>query len=62
MQKYLRSKEHELRTVLKKLESKNDNSDGKDALIGKLHALVNKIEADGRELLIRLRLNEDEMT
>lgn len=30
-------------------------------LIGKLHALVNKIEADGRELLNRLRLNESEL-
>lgn len=30
-------------------------------LIGKLHALVNKIEADGRELLNRLKLNESEL-
>ena len=59
--KYLRTKEWELKSVLKRLDIKNDNSDCKDALIGKLHTLVNKIEADGRELLIRLRMNEDEM-
>lgn len=56
--KYLRNKEEELRTVLRRLDQKNNEHDGKDMLIGKLHALINKIESDGRALLERLRANE----
>ena len=56
--KYLKDKEEELKTVLRRLDQKNNQYDGKDMLIGKLHALVNKIEADGQALLGRLRKNE----
>ena len=56
--KYLKDKEEELRTVLRRLDQKNNQFDGKDLLIGKLHALVNKIESDGQALLGRMRTNE----
>ena len=56
--KYLKDKEEELRTVLRRLDQKNNQFDGKDLLIGKLHALVNKIESDGQALLGRIRTNE----
>ena len=56
--KYLKDKEEELRTVLRRLDQKNNQFDGKDLLIGKLHALVNKIESDGQTLLGRIRTNE----
>ena len=58
--KYLHEKESELRGVLKRLEEKNTNTDGKDILISKLNMLVNKFESDGRDLLRRVRKNEDE--
>lgn len=57
--KYLKEKEQELRTVLKRMEDKSAMVDGKDILIGKMHTLVNKIEADGRALLDRLKRNEE---
>lgn len=56
--KYLKDKEEELRTVLRRLDQKNNQFDGKDLLIGKLHALVNKIESDGQALLGRIRTSE----
>ena len=45
--------------MLKRMEDKSAMVDGKDILIGKMHTLVNKIEADGRALLDRLKRNEE---
>lgn len=59
--KYLRDKEEEIKTVLRRLDEKNNQYDGKDVLIGKLHTLVGKIEADGSALLGRLNKNEGEL-
>lgn len=58
--KYLKDKEQELKNVLYRLDAKNNQNDSKDLLIGKLHALVSKIESDGQTLLDKLRQNEDE--
>ena len=57
--KYLKDKEQELRTVLKRMNEKFAMVDGKDVLIAKMYTLVNKIEADGRALLDRLKRNEE---
>jgi len=57
--KYLKDKELELRSVLKRMDDKNSMADGKDFLIGKMKTLVNKIEADGSAILGRLRLKEE---
>ena len=59
--KYLKDKEEEIKTVLRRLDQKNNQSDGKDILISKLHNLVSKIEADGSALLGRLNRNEGEL-
>lgn len=58
--RYLKQKEKELKTVLTRLDAKNNQNDSKDLLIGKLHALVNKIESDGQKLLGKLKTNEEE--
>ena len=59
--RYLKEKEIEIRTVLRKLDEKNNQVDGKDLLIGKLHNLINKFEEDGRALINRLTKNEGEL-
>ena len=56
--KYLKHKEEELKTVLRRLDEKNNQQDGKDMLIAKLHTMVNKIEGDGHALLKRLSNNQ----
>ena len=58
MTKFLAEKESELRIVIKRLEDKNINTDGKDVIIKNLHAFIKKIECDGYELLKRLRQGE----
>ena len=59
--KYLREKESELRNVLRRLDEKNNQSDGKDILIGKLHTLVSKIEADAKFLMTKMNNNMAEI-
>ena len=59
--RYLKEKEIEIRTVLRKLEEKNSQVDGKDLLIGKLHNLIGKFEEDGKALIARLTKNEGEL-
>ena len=59
--RYLKEKEIEIRTVLRKLDEKNNQVDGKDVLISKLHNLINKFEDDGKALIGRLTKNEKEL-
>ena len=53
--KFLAEKENELKTVLRKLEEKNLNADGKDQIIRNLREFIKKIESDGLELTEQLK-------
>ena len=55
VKKFLAEKENELKTVLRQLEEKNLNTDGKDRIIRHLRELIMKIESDGLELTQQLK-------
>ena len=56
--KFLKEKENELKSVLRKLEEKNLNTDGKDMIIKNLRDVIQKIESDGLELSKQLKREE----